>query len=157
MSELSFKQTYVMRGNLSPIEYRSAGGQDELFWAGIVETCHSTPNWRTIEVRFGDDEHYLHNEMYQLGGDGKEPAPTMLQDPTQPKLDKIVPGGNPFDRIKGIYAPKCFLQALNFEQLALQVMSAEPDYRVRASIAISTSPQLGSADLIRFYSDAGCS
>jgi hypothetical protein len=68
-----------------------------------------------------------------------------------------VPGGNPWDKINGVYAPKCFLQALNFEQQAIQVMSAEPDYRVRASIAISTSPQLGRRDLTLFYSDSGCS
>jgi hypothetical protein len=156
MKETAFKQTSIRRGVLSPIEYRGAGGQDELFWAGVIETCHSVPNWRTIGVRYGDDEHYLHNEMYQLDDTGKEPAATALQDPTQPKLEKVTPGGNPFDRIKGVYAPRCFLQAQNFEQQALQVMAAEPVHRVRASAAIVTSPQLGSADLTRFYSDNGC-
>ncbi len=111
------------------MEYRNGGGEDELFWVGVVQTCHSIPNWRTITVRSGHDDDYLHNEMYQLGDDGTEPSPAVEQDPTQPKLNAIAPGGNPFDRIKGVYAPKCFLQALNFEQQAVEVMSKDTRYR----------------------------
>jgi hypothetical protein len=153
-AESSFTDKSLRHGTMSPIEYRNGGGKDELFWAGNVQTCHSTPNWQTIAVRSGGEDHYLHNEMYQLGDDGKESPVGSMQNPTQPKLDGIEPGGNPFDTIQGIYKPKCFLQALNFQQLALQAMSAELPYRIYVAIAIKTSPQLG--DLTRFYSDLGC-
>jgi hypothetical protein len=151
--------TSIRRRLLRPVEYRGASASDEMFWVGEAETCKASPNWRTIEVRATGTngavaEMFLHNEMYQLKDTGEEPAHP--ENPTEPRLDALKPGGNPFDRIRGVYFPKCFLQALKFESFVTPLWSDAKPYHVRAAIAMATSPQLGTSDLTQFFNDRSC-